>query len=193
MAEAALDAGQFKRAAEQFQLVLNSEQSTPRLPSGGGNPADAPVEPALQARARVGLGRALWRKGNPAEAAKAFAQFLEISKGSAEAPAVAMERAGALVASGSPADALSAYAQIVAQYPRAREALQAELARARLLARTGSPDVAAKVLERLLSSDESRKGLKLLGESADSLLAEADGLWSMPAKRRKPTRFSRSC
>ncbi len=182
VAEAALDAGRLETAAKQFQIVLNSEQSTPRLPAAGGNPAVAPVESALQARARVGLGRALWRQGKPAEAANLFAQFLETSKGSAEAPAVALERAGALVAAGSTEDALTAYAQIVAQFPKAREALQAELARARLLARTGRSDEAAKMLERLLSSDDTLRGLKLLGETADSLLAERG--WALVDARK---------
>ena len=96
-------------------------------PAVAGEPAVAPIDAAVLARARVGLGRALWRLGKPAEAATLFAQFLASSGGDPEAPAVGLERAGALAAAGSTDDALAAYAQVIAHSPQTREALQADL------------------------------------------------------------------
>ena len=95
LAEAALDAGQFDRAAEQFRLVLNSVSGPTSTAGAGGKPAVAPIDAALMARSRVGLGRAVWRLGKPAEAAQLFAQFLASSRADPEAPAVSLERAGA--------------------------------------------------------------------------------------------------
>ena len=144
VAEVALGAGQLERAAEQFQLVVK--------PDSGAEPSAqvaAPIDAAVLARARVGLGRTLWRLGKPAEAAKLFAQFLASSSADPEAPAVCLERAGALAAAGSTTDALAAYNQVIEKYPKARESLQAELARARLLVRTGQPEDASKILEAI--------------------------------------------
>jgi len=182
VAEAALDTSQFARAAEQFQLILNSSSGATGAPGAAGKPAVAPIDAAVLARARVGLGRALWRLGKPAEAATLFAQFLANSGGDPEAPAVSLERAGALAAAGSTDDALAAYTRVIEQNPKAREALQAELARARLLARTGRPEDASKIFEVLLSSDEKRTALKSLGEKLDSLLAERG--WALVDARK---------
>ncbi|HMF36678.1 MAG TPA: tetratricopeptide repeat protein, partial [Isosphaeraceae bacterium] len=182
VAEAALDASQFARAAEQFQRILNSSSGATVAPAAAGKSAVAPIDAAVLARARVGLGRALWRLGKPAEAATLFAQFLASSGGDPEAPAVGLERAGALAAAGSTEDALAAYTRVIEQNPKAREALQAELARARLLARTGRPEDASKILGVLLSSDEKRTGLKSLGEALESLLAERG--WALVDARK---------
>ncbi len=182
VAEAALDAGQFARAAEQFQLILNSASGATGAPAAAGKPAIAPVDAAVLARARLGLGRALWRLGKPAQAAPLFAQFLASSSTDPEAQAVALERAGALAAAGSTVDALSAYTRVIEQYPKAKEAVQAELARARLLARTGQPEDASKILGVLLSSDEKRTALKSLGEKLDGLLAERG--WALVDARK---------
>ena len=172
VAEAALDASQFDHAAEQFQLVLNAKTNATGGAAAGGKPAAARTDAAILRRGPRRSGPGLWRLGKPAEAATLFAQYLANSGSDPEAPAVGLERAGALTAAGSKADALAAYEQISAQYPRSKEARQAELAQARLLARSGHPDEAAKILEVLLSSDDKRTTLKSLGEKLDSLLAE---------------------
>ena len=95
VAEAALDASQFARAAEQFQRILNSSSGAAVAPAAAGKPAVAPIDAAVLARARVGLGRALWRLGKPAEAATLFAEFLASSGGDPEAPAWAWNVPGA--------------------------------------------------------------------------------------------------
>lgn len=182
VAEAALDASQFERAAEQFQRIINSSSGATLAPAAAGKPVVAPIDAAVLARARVGLGRALWRLGKPAEAATLFAQFLASSGGDPQGPAVGLERAGALAAAGATDDALAAYTQVIEQNPKAREALQAELARARLLARTGRPEDASKIFAVLLSSDTKRTGLKSLGEKLDSLLAERG--WALVDARK---------
>ena len=181
VAEAALDAGEFARAAQQFQLILNSS-SAPIAEPAAGKPAVVPVDVVVVARARLGLGRTLWRLGKPAEAAALFTQFLANSGGDPETPAVGLERAGALAAAGATEEALTAYTQVIEQNPKAKEAVQAELARARLLARTGRPEDASKILGDLLSSDTRRTALKTLGEQPDGLLAERG--WALVDARK---------
>jgi TolA-binding protein len=166
-AEAALQAGEPERAAEQFRLVLSP---TPDAVKKSTEPAA--IAPLFEARARVGLGRALWKLGKPADAATQFAQFLDRFKSDAMAPAVALDRAGALAAAERSVEALEAYDRVLARYPGTRQALGAELARARLLARTGHAEDAAKALERLLADASRRTELEAAGEHRDALLAE---------------------
>ena len=146
--------------------MVKPGSAQPEAPAVAGEPAVAPIDAAVLARARVGLARALWRLGKPAEAATLFAQFLASSVGDPEAPAVGLEHAGALAAAGSTDDALAAYAQVIAHAPKTREALQADLARARLLARTGQPDEASTILGGLLSSAEKQTSSEIAGREA---------------------------
>ncbi len=167
LAEAALQAGKPERAAEQFRLLLMA------APDAAKKPAEpAAIAPLLEARARVGLGRALWKLGKPADAATQFARFVDRFQNDAMAPAVALDRAAALAAAEQASLALEAYDVVMVQYPGTRQALRAELARGRLLAGTGHPDDAAKVLERLLADSKRRTELEAAGEHRDALLAE---------------------
>ena len=102
---------------------------TGRQAPGSSDPAAPPIDLSLRARAQAGLGRALWKLGKPAEAAAVFTQFLETASAEPTAPAVALDRAGALAAAGQTEAALSAYQQLAQRYSKTDEALQAQLSR----------------------------------------------------------------
>jgi TolA-binding protein len=172
VAEAALAACQPERAAEQFQLLLRTESDKTIATASSAKPAVAPLDTAVLARARLGLGRAFWRLGEPGKAATLFAEYLSSAGGGPDTLAVALEHAGALAAAGSKTDSLASYAHVIEHYPGTRESLQAELARARLLARSEKPQEASRILNDLLSSKQKRLGLESLGEKLEDILAE---------------------
>jgi TolA-binding protein len=180
LGESALDRGLCQKAVEQFRLVLRPAQ----FPAGSTIARGAAGEPATRARAQAGLGRALWRLGKPDEAATAFEEFLKTAGADTQAPAVALEHAGALEASGKEPAALAAYAQLTERYAKFPEAALAELAQARLLARTGKADVAARLLHGLLSSPDRMKNLAAAGESTDGLMAERG--WALADAGKTP-------
>jgi TolA-binding protein len=178
VAEAELEASHLERARELFLLVL----------APGGNDAAttntaAVTDPAVGARAEVGLGRTLWRLGKPAEAANHFDRFLQSSGASPMAPEVALERAGALAAGGQTDSALAAYKLVGERYPRSRERWVAELARARLLSRNGHPDEAGKIYADLLASADLQDSPNALGTPREVLMAEH--AWAL-VDARKP-------
>jgi TolA-binding protein len=101
-----------------------------------------------------------------------FARFLDRFESDPMAPAVALDRAGALAAAEQVSQALDAYDAVMVRYPGTRQALRADLDRARLLGRTGHAEDAAKALERLLADSSRRTELEAAGEHRDALLAE---------------------
>ncbi|MHB1558329.1 MAG: tetratricopeptide repeat protein, partial [Isosphaeraceae bacterium] len=104
-AEAALAAGQFERAVEQFRLAAGSAGVKPAASRAGA----AAIEPAIRMRAFVGLGRALEAMGQHAEAAEAFASAgALLPAGDASAFGLAGDRARALEAANRSDDALAA-------------------------------------------------------------------------------------
>ncbi len=181
LAESALAADQAVRAVEQFRLVLDPAPTGRQAP-GSSDPAAPPIDLSLRARAQAGLGRALWKLGKPAEAAAVFTQFLETASAEPTAPAVALDRAGALAAAGQTEAALSAYQQLAQRYSKTDESLQAQLSEARLLARTGHPAEAATVYGTLLSDQDRLAKLEVQGEKHDALLAERG--WAMVDARK---------
>jgi TolA-binding protein len=172
LAEAALDANQATRAAEQFRLLLGLDSSGRASSAPLANTAAAAIDPPLRLRAQSGLGRALWKLGKPAEAAQLFGELLDAFPKDPIAPRVALDRAGALQASGQSDAALAAYDQVSGRYPTASQALEAEIARAQLLARINRPKDAADAYMRLLFDRGRRTKLASMGESPDGLLAE---------------------
>lgn len=149
LAEAALAAKQFPRAAELFRPVAEGDDATYRP------------------RAQSGLGWALLQDGQPAEAAKAFGALLETTPDDPAAPEAALARARALDEAGQPEGAIAAYALAAEKYPKARETAQATLARARLLAKAKRPAEAADAFAKYLD-DAPKDG----PEEADVVLAE---------------------
>jgi TolA-binding protein len=182
LAEAALDADQAARAAEQFRLVLDASPAGGESQAGPGRPTPPAIDSKMRGRAQAGLGKALWKLGKPAEAADLFARFLETSGGEPAAPWVALDHAGALAAAGQTEAAMDAYRLAAQRYPKTREALQAELSQARLLVRTGHPDRAAAVFGALLSGRDKEAGLDALGMTRDALLAERG--WALVDARK---------
>ena len=150
LAEAALSAKQYPRAAELFRLAAE-----------GGDDAYRP-------RAQSGLGWALLQDGKPAEAAEAFGALLAKSPDDPAAPEAALARGRALDEAGHADEAIAAYAQAAEKYPKAKEvAPAATLARARLLAKAKRPAEAADAFALALE-DLPKEG----AESADAVLAE---------------------
>jgi cellulose synthase operon protein C len=172
LGEAALDADQADRAAEQFRLVLGPDPGGRGSASGSNKSTSGAIDQSIRPRAQAGLGRALWKLGKPADAATVFAQLLETFPDSPNVPQVALDRAGALEASGQHDTALAAYGQVSDRYPKTKEALRAELARARLLAKIGRSADAGTTFMKLLFERRSRSQLGSLGETPDGLLAE---------------------
>jgi TolA-binding protein len=178
LAEAALDRNQLELARELFSLVLGHGEHD----LATDDRKNAQPDPATRARAQVGLGRALWRLGKPAEAAAHFGDFLQQPANSPLAASVALERAGAQAAGGQTDAALASYREVQDRYPRSRESLQAELARARLLASTGRSDDAANIFAALLSRNDKQKDLDGLGAGRDVLMAER--AWALVDARK---------
>ena len=70
LGEAALEAARYSLAVDQFQGVLGTEPTLVQPVEKTADPTSK--DPVIRARAQAGLGRALWRLGKPAEAAKVF-------------------------------------------------------------------------------------------------------------------------
>ncbi|MGC8643580.1 MAG: tetratricopeptide repeat protein, partial [Isosphaeraceae bacterium] len=172
LAESALDGNEPPRAAEQFRLVLADTPDGSKATDRTGSARGPLIDPAVRKRALLGLGRALWKLGKPAEAAPCFADFLKTYPDDSNVKVVALDHAGALEAAGQTDAALTAYRQLVENHPQTKEALQADLARARLLARTGRPGEAAAVFGSLLADHGQEQALEALGTKRDDLLAE---------------------
>ncbi len=166
IAEAALAARQYDRAAVQFRLVTGSDDRSA-----------AAVDAALRVRALAGLGRSLEALGQPAEAAAAFGTLMDLAPGDPIAPEMAMARARTLEAANRPDDALNAYAAVAKAYATRDEGPRAALARARLLARLGRNEPAAEAFGRLLADTGMRDALSRLGATPDALLDEQG--WSL--------------
>jgi cellulose synthase operon protein C len=123
VAEAALAAKRYDRAAEQFKL--------------------ATADPAVRGRAHLGLGWSLLDSGKPAEAAHAFGGFLDESPNDPLAPEASLARGRAFEAAGKDDEALATYAHTYATYPKSDAAPRAALARARYKGRLKRPGEAA--------------------------------------------------
>jgi len=147
LAEAALEAKAYDKAADLFRLA-----------------AEGP-DPAVRARARSGLGWSLARAGKPAEAAVAFDALLKDSPDDPLAADAALARARALEAATQVDAALSAYETAIARYPKSEAAGRAAVARARLLVEVKRPAEAAEAFARV-EADYPR------AEAPDVLLAD---------------------
>ena len=151
VAEAALAARQFDRAATLFRQV---------------------DDPALKSRSMAGLGRALVVSGRSSEAASAFGEVLKSSPDAPDAPGTALAQARALEAADRADEALQAYEEAARRYAGRDEGPLAALAEARLLARLGRHAPAVAVYQKVI---EDRRGLDVLGKAgatSDALLAE---------------------
>jgi TolA-binding protein len=179
VAEAALAARRYDRAAEQFRLVAGydgpGDASGTRV-NNNGKPAAA-VDPALRVRGLAGLGRTLQEMGRPAEAAAAFAALLELAPSDPAAPEMSLAHARALESANRPEDALAAYKSAAKRLARRPEGPRAALARARLLAKLGRHDAAATEYEHLLNDRLARDALAKIGATPDALLAALG--WSL--------------
>jgi TolA-binding protein len=127
------------------------------------------ADPAVGARARVGLGWALLEGGHAAEAADAFAAAVEAKPAPALAADALLGRARALDEAGRPAEALQAYELLLANHKDSAAAPAGALARARLLARTGRPADAAEAFAAYLRDYPNPPPG---GEPTDGVLAE---------------------
>jgi TolA-binding protein len=172
LGEAALNAGQADRAADQFRILLD-RQTGGRATSGGApRLPEATTDPPIRLRAGAGLARALWKLGKPGEAAELYGQIVDAFPDDPGAPRAALDQAGALEAAGQTDLALTAYLSVAARFPRTNQSLQAELGRARLLARTGHSSDAASAYMRVLFDRGRRTRLASLGETPSDLFAE---------------------
>jgi TolA-binding protein len=133
VAEAALVAKQYDRAAEQFTKAE----------------AEA-AEPAVRGRAQLGLGWALLDGGRPLDAAHAFGRFVDARPDDPLAPEASLARGRAFEAAGKAEDALSTYAHTSETYPKSDAAPLAAVARARYKARLKRPAEAATAYEAFL-------------------------------------------
>ena len=156
LAEWALAAKHYDRAAEQFQQAA----ATPG--------ADA----AVVARAMLGLGWARLDGGKPAEAAVAFAAFVDAKADDPLAPEAALARGRALEAAKQPAPALEAYAQAAAKFPGSEPADLAALARARLLVELKRPAEAVEAYARFVKDHPEFKPKDPAAPHLDAVLAE---------------------
>ncbi|WP_435011286.1 tetratricopeptide repeat protein [Tundrisphaera lichenicola] len=148
LAESALAAGEFDRAAGLFRASSES------------------AEPAQKAGALSGLGWSLLRGGHPAEAAETFEALLEASPDDRLAPEAALARAFALNQAGRPEEAIAAYASALEKSPKSPQAGPASLALARLRAQAKQPE-AAQAYESV-----ARDHPEDCGEPLDSVLSE---------------------
>lgn len=156
VAEAALASKKYDEAAKLFQEVAEADST----------------DPALGARARLGLGWARLDSGKPAEAAEAFAAFLKARPDDPLAPEAALARGRALEAANQPGPALEAYAHVVGKYPSAEPAGLAKLATARLLASAGRPAEAAESYADYIREQDGSKPKAKDGPGLDNALAE---------------------
>ena len=172
LAEAALAAHQAGRAAEQFRLVARPETASDNLakPSAG-KPGDA-TDPSLRMRALVGLGKALWELGKPADAAAAFATALELAPSGPLVPEIALAHGRALEASHQSDAALKAYSLVSERFAKSDLAPQAGLAHARLVGKAGRHEDAALVIRTLDRRSGRTRFPQSRRQSLDALLAE---------------------
>lgn len=156
VAEVSLAAKQNARAAELFKLV-----------------AEGPAaDPALAARARLGLGWALLDSGQAEEAASAFGAFLTAGPNDPLAPEAALAQGRALEAAKQTDPALAAYALAIDKYPKTEPAALAGLARARLLVVAKRPAEAAEAYARFVKDHPNFKPKDAIGPAFDTVLAE---------------------
>jgi TolA-binding protein len=155
VAEAALAAKQFDRAAEQFRLAT-----------------EAP-EPLVASRARMGLGYTSLESGKPDEAAAAFGAYLAVTpKDDPLAPEATLAQARALEAAKKTDEALEAYGQTARNFPRSEEGELAAIARAHLLAELKRPLDAATAYGEFIESHPDYKPNTKEGAGLDALLAD---------------------
>lgn len=154
LAEAALAAKQYDRAAEQFELAADSD------------------DPSVSARAKLGLGWAKLEGDKPAAAAAAFGSFLAARGDDPLAPEAAFAQGRALEASDQVVPALAAYAACVEKYPRSEQAELAAIARARLLDAASRPGDAAEAYRAFVESHPKYKPTVPKGPGLDDLLSE---------------------
>jgi TolA-binding protein len=154
LAESAMAAKQYDRAAEQFALAAKSSDS------------------ALSGRARLGLGWAKLDGGKPNEAAAAFAAFLSARSDDPLAPEAAFARGRALEASAQVDAALAAYTLCAENYPEAEQAALAAIARARLLDAAKRPIDAAESYRLFFERHPNYKPASKDAPALDELLSE---------------------
>lgn len=156
MGESALKAKQFDQAIERFRQAAESPEA----------------EPAVSARARLGLGWAQLDGGHPADAASAFAAFIEARPDDPLAAEAALARARALEAAGQQAQALEAYTLAASKYPGTAPADHAALASARLLVELKRPAEAADAYARFVKEHPEYKPSGPSSPGPDAVLSE---------------------
>ena len=147
LAESAMSAKQYDRAAESFRLAAEAS------------------DPTARAQARSGLGWALLKLNKPQDAADAFDALLKDTPDDPRAPDAALARARALESLKQVEPALAAYEVVLARYAKSDAAAPAALGRARLLVEAKRPAEAAEAFAKV-EADYSKS------EAADVLLAE---------------------
>ncbi len=168
VAEAALSAKQYDKAAAQFRKAVGET-----------------TDPALASRARVGLGWALLDGGKPGEAAEALDGFLASSPDDPLAPEAALAQGRALEAAKQIDRALSSYAQTSEKYAKTEFGPLAALARARLLVDAKRPAEAADAFEKFITDHADYKPKDPTGPGLDAIFA--DWGWSLiDAERPAP-------
>jgi TolA-binding protein len=174
LAEAALQAKESARAAEQFRLIVDFglQGSIADRPLNGDGRRRQPIDAAVRIRALAGLGRALNELNKPDEAATVFAKIVALAPGDPVAPRIALERGRALESGREPESALGAYSELAKQFGDTDYALLATLARGRLLARLGRHGEAAAEFKRLLADPKAQKAFRATGTTEDEVLAE---------------------
>ncbi len=155
VAEAALASKNYATAAEQFGKAVAES-----------------IDPALTARARVGLGWALIDGDKPAEAAEALGAFLTSNPEDPLAPEAALARGRALEAAKQTDRALSSYAQTAEKYAKSEFGPLAELARAHLLVQAKRPAEAAATYEKFVADHADYKPKNETGPGFDAILSD---------------------
>lgn len=147
LAEAAMSAKEYDRAAEQFRGAIDA------------------ADPSARAQARSGLGWALLKANKPQEAADAFDALLKDTPDDPRAPDAALARARAIESLKQVEPALAAYEVILSRYAKSDAAAPAALGRARLLVEAKRPAEAAEAFAKV-------EGEFAKAEAPDVLLAE---------------------
>lgn len=156
VAEAALSAKAYDRAADQFRLATAGA-----------------ADPSLASRARLGLGWSLLEGGKPADAAEAFATFLASAPADdPAAPEAALAQARSLEAAKQAEPALAAYNRMAEKYPASEPAPLAALAAARLLVALKRPAEAAETYARFVKDHPDYQPKDPNWPRLDAVLAE---------------------
>ena len=174
VAEAALEAHQAERAAEQFKLVAAAmQENRARRRCAGRRQAGGSERSGARGRAYRGLGKALDELGKPDEAAAAFGAALELAPDDPAAAEVALAQARALEVGRETDAALKAYSH------RSGPLCQIERGRARRSAArpaAGQSRPARRGVRRIRAADRrracSRQPEQMPGVKPDGLLAE---------------------